>query len=141
MKIPLNYLTLKKYRFKKPVDIAILTKLLKENNNIKNIEIYDKSVWLKYNMINFLLILNNENKLLWIKRKINLSKSLISFVIPIIVLIIKIAIENYLSDTWNTIVSIIVSVFVITWIIYKFGFPKNKNDKLFIKLFEEKILK
>ena len=101
MKTPLNYFTLKRYKFKKKVDIEYVAKLLSKNN-IEKIEIKNNGIYLEYNKTHFFIIQNRINNVVFVKRKINFIRFLISFTLPFIVASFKIGIENYLSNTLDT---------------------------------------
>ncbi len=130
----------KRYKFQHPVNPQGVGKVL-QNNGIKLKTSGNDSLYLSYSGHNFAIHFNRSHTLITIRMQITPSWFLQTLLPPLLIMALKISLENYLTESLNNIATVFAVVFVVGWVIYQAIFKINRLAKPFIRLFENLILK
>lgn len=130
--------TLKKYIVSTPLDLQKLANLLDGQRGISVEKVLSNYIFLKHKNSKYLIVLHG--KTLDIRLKLSTLWYTVALGLPILVLALKIAVEGFLSNDWNEIVSIILVLLVIAWLVYLIFFRTKLITREFLNIFREKII-
>lgn len=133
-----KWIIIKKYIFEKPLNIEKAASLLDGYHGITIQRTYRDSIYLTHESSNYLLLFKGRK--VDIRFKLPLLWKISMLGIPILLLALKIAFENYLTNFWNGFVSVALLVFSIAWILYGATLWIKFKTKKLLTLFREKII-
>lgn len=130
--------TIKRYRFKSPLNMIWLAGKLDEDKHVKIKKKNPYSVSLQYGKLEYALRYNNP--VLEIRFRIPAMWYVWIIGIPIILAAVNIGLEFYIPPFWYNVLSTFVVSFTIVWIITGLTVFIKIKTKAFLALFKEKIL-